>query len=341
MIKICLFGKHSNRTPFSYPEYRRIFESGFKYVLDPKHADILILGFTIDLDDAFDEVYLLQKNAPDLKIVVLSEEPLWDILWTQSYPLRQITFTKSGKYLTFYHLNHQNSKIFDFEKLPYFITTENKYFQLYQYAFSRNIKNNSGFYKNTWGNSRNQIAFVLEKRSNMIFAKKINKDLFCLSKFRSDLAEKFWGRDNALHLGQGWRENTIKRQNLLDWHFDKFTLLDGECKFISAIENCHQGNYLTEKLFDAYASMGIPVYFSLLSHQVNTIKVSDSYLNLNVLDVDFSYEKIQSFQINSSFLDAYVGAQLELHRLFSDFQVLMHERFRVAAEIKKELEHIL
>ena len=85
-MKICLLGKHSSRTPFSYSAYREYFsERGVIIESDPLNADYIIFGFKIDIAANTEILKEARKKNKKLKIVVLSEEPLWDTLWSSGF----------------------------------------------------------------------------------------------------------------------------------------------------------------------------------------------------------------------------------------------------------------
>ena len=81
-LKICLLGRHSHRLIFSYPAYKILFDAEFVYTNQIDKADIILFGFVIDINEYEDEILRAIKKNPDISLIVLSEEPLWDTLWS-------------------------------------------------------------------------------------------------------------------------------------------------------------------------------------------------------------------------------------------------------------------
>ena len=110
--------------------------------------------------------------------------------------------------------------------------------------------------------------------------------------------------------------------------------------FVSGIENTHCLNYVTEKIFDAFAVLGIPLYYGCPEHRVMHIVPMDSFLNLYGLSVQEAVGKIQSFVPNKLFVDQYREAQSRLADTFSSPMLLVRERKRIVNEIIFELNEI-
>ena len=122
-MNIYLLGKHSNRTPFSYSAYNDIFISkGVRFVSDILESDFIIVGFKVDLYENFNDINRAINVNSNLKVVVLSEEPLWDSLWSSGFDSKVGEIKKDGIILTYYNANHFTSDIFDFKKIPYFLS---------------------------------------------------------------------------------------------------------------------------------------------------------------------------------------------------------------------------
>jgi hypothetical protein len=107
---------------------------------------------------------------------------------------------------------------------------------------------------------------------------------------------------------------------------------------VSGIENTHQWNYVSEKIFDAFATMAIPLYFAGSFHAVNRLVSPESFLNLYGLSVDQAVEQICSFRPDNEFIDAYRASQTMLAKTFSQPKALVQERRRIVSEVISEIE---
>lgn len=339
MIKISLKGQRSNRTPFSYAEYKKLFIKNLEYTQKPEKADILIYSCFMDIQDDRKELKYIFTKRPDLKLVILSEEPLWDSLWSQNCFIKQGIVTIDNYDLPYTFLNHWTSKIYDFDKLPYFITTSDDFFSRYAFSFIRNCSFKPHHIKTLWKNAHNRLTFYAEFRDRREFDAYFPEyDVWGLSRYRTLIAQGV-NDDGVLRIGKHWGKSIV-RQLLPDWHLDKFVGLDQRSFIVSGIENTHQWNYITEKIFDAFATMGVPLYFAGSCHGITHIVPSQSYLNLYGLQVNDAIEKICSFTPDNEFIDAYHAAQSLLADTFSQPEFLMHERSRVVNEVTSELSKI-
>lgn len=336
--KIYLLGNHSNRTPFSYSSYKGLFSDFFEYVDLAEDADILILGFVIDIEPNLEIIKFCKLKKPDLKIVVISEEPLWDTLWSGNFNDVKQSRNFNGFVLDFTFLNHHNSNIFEFEKIPYFLTTSVDFLVRYRIVFSRNSKLTVKELKKIWSNASIDAAFFAEYRDTDKYEKSFPEyDIYALSKKRTNIAKDFRA-NKVVRVGQGWGAE-VKRQALPDWHLDKLAALDKNCKIISALENTHQKNYISEKIFDAYACLGVPIYCSSEFHAVSKFFPEKSYLNIFNNDFDLS-----NFDINSSSNDIfspeiYLEVQNDLSNLFSS-EAFFTEKQNVVGKICSYMDYL-
>ena len=333
--KIFIYGKHGNRTPFSYHEYRHLFLPYFDYVDQPEKAEYLIAGINSDFRENAKYVDKLLKSNPSLKLVVFSEEPLWDTLWSGDFQQPQGTIkcniNEEEIFLDYHVLNHVTSTIFEFESIPYFITTSNDYYIRYANLFSRNAKLNAMDFRHIWKYAQVRYAFFAAKRLKENFNVSFkNGSIVGLSQYRSLIASQL-KQDGVTREGQGWNKG-LKRQALADWHLDKLASLDNQSFIVSALENTHLSNYITEKLFDAFAVKAIPLYYAQSDHDVFRLAEEGSFINLAGLSVDDTLEKINSFTITKDFMDKYLYSQMRLSKLFLDSAIYLNERKRVVRE---------
>lgn len=338
-IKVNLFEKHSNRTPLSYKFYRNLLEKTMIYEKSVENTDCLITGFVRDFKENAQKIKRLIDKNGDLKLVVLSEEPFWDTVWGEDFQNKKsklvIKENSEKIILNYYNLNHITSRIFDFKYIPYFITTEDSYIQRYKKMFYRNSQLGKEHYLKVWQNAKKQYTFMMTRRVGKKFDVLYNdKKIFGLSRYRSLLCESLDTSETSCE-GKGWG-NSIQRQSLSDWHLDKLKKMDEKCYIVSALENTYVENYVTEKIFDAFAVQGIPLYYAQKDHRVFDLVNKGSFINLANLSIEKALKIIQEFEIDDQFIESYIDTQKKLYELFSNEKYLIFERQRIAEEIEKE-----
>jgi hypothetical protein len=339
MKKIYFKGQRSNRTPMSYPEYKKLFQRTIEYSLKPEDADFLIYSCFMDIQDDGKEIQRIFAQRPDIRLVILSEEPLWDSLWSKDCFSKKGSIQIGNHIYPYTYLNHWTTRIYDFEKIPYFITTCDDYFARYAFYFIRNSAFTKRDLKKLWQTAPNQIAFYAEFQDQPQFDIYFPEfDVWGLCRYRTLIAQGI-NIDGVVRIGKRWG-NTVVRQLLPDWHLDKLAGLDKRSIMVSGIENTHQWNYVSEKIFDAFATLGVPLYFAGSYHEASCIVPPGSFLNLYGLSVDDAIEKICSFRPDSEFIDTYCAAQSMLADTFSQPEFLVQERFRVVSEVISELSRI-
>jgi hypothetical protein len=261
--RIHLLGRHADRTPLSYSPYKHIASKYFTYSNSIFYADILILGFSVDIRS---HAFLIEKamaKNPGLKVVVLSEEPLWITKWSE-HSTNDAAETLSDKStgIPYMQLSCLNSKIFDDLPVPYFITTDEKYLARYQTMFWRNAGLSPIDLLDEWRNRPYKFAYIGECREDFNEAEisSPSQEGLPLSAYRTSLAKSI--KSNKYILGKGWGEYQLRRQQLPDWHSNKLALLNAKAVYVSAIENTYSKSYITEKPFDALASKSIPIVWA-------------------------------------------------------------------------------
>ncbi len=336
MTKVFLFGRHSKRIPFSYASYRSISEKFFQFVCRPDEADIIIAGFSKDFEDESELLLEVLHKKPSLKLAILSEEPLWDSLWSGEFWVPKGSLVIDGFHYQFDVLNHVTTRIYGFQKFPYFITTSDDYFVRYANLFRRNAQFSNRDILNVWKQALIRQAHFAEKRSGSSYEfANADLDMCGLSCFRSQIAERASGL-GVLRVGQGWGTET-KRQALPDWHLDKLVTLDLQSFIVSSIENTHQLDYISEKIFDAFAVLGIPLYVASPEHSIHRILPAGSFINLHGCSTGEAVNLIETFEPSADFLAAYREAQYCLAKLFTDIEGFWSERRRVVEQIVKAL----
>lgn len=337
---IHLLGRHSNRTPFAYPAYKNLFQRYFNYCDDPFSTDYIISGFDQDFRENGEVIESILSKNPKVKFAIVSEEPLWDTIWCKDpfnrCPKLQIKSKNTEIVLDYLQINHFTSNVFAFTKLPYFITTDDNYFSRYSMLFSRNSSLTQTSIEAIQKNAHIDVVFMAAKRTaaNLDFNNAENA-VFGLSRYRTLLAENL-PLMNKLIEGQGWEPLSAKRQLLTDWHLDKLATTDKQSRIISGIENTHTKHYISEKIFDAFATLSIPIYFADSNHAINKLVSTESFICLNNLDIDKSTNSISEVFNQKKPPKYYKDTQKMLHELFKQPAHLQSERLRIVNSIAEQ-----
>jgi len=329
-IKVALLGRHGNRTPLSYPAYEPFFAERFEMVKRLDDADLILTGFDLDLRENIETVARLRARKPGVRFAVVSEEPLWDTVWSKDFRDKTATLTEKGITVSYAVINHTNSTVFDFDRIPYFVTTTDEYSARYNHLFSRNAQLSAEAVVEQWQTAAIPAAFYAEKREDPRYdVKHADVGIQGLSVFRSQLSASCQ-RDGVVRVGAGWGE-TVKRQALADWHLDKLAALDRKAFLVSAIENTHQRSYVTEKIFDAFAVGGLPLYYAAPNHAVH--RLVRGFVNLHGSTPQEAADRIGKLSPSLDLAKAWVEAQEELAARFSDPALLAAERQRLAKSL--------
>ncbi|MCW8108056.1 glycosyltransferase family 10 [Alteromonas ponticola] len=336
-VNVFLTGKHANRTPMAYSEYKQIFRNFCNFVSRMEDADIVVLGFSVDLNGLSTSLQKLKKNREIPKILIISEEPLWDTLSGNDFRLQSDTFYLGGEPLKIWNFNHFTSDIFKFHKIPYFLTTESCYFSRYASLLSsRSSSFDSASLKLRLKSSQNRIVFLAQYRDEQKYEYKDELNhIYGLSIYRTQLALLSKGQDVSIS-GEGWNE-VGRRQLLTDWHIDKLFSLSDKVQLLSAIENVHDKNYITEKFFDAFIVGAIPIYLANPSHRIFEFTSSSAFINLWGKSPSESCDLLNNFKIDDFDFFEYEHTLNRLKRLFSNQENLHEERARVVWECMKAI----
>ena len=339
MKKIALMGPRANRMPLAYPVYRELFEKKFAYQQQPMDADILVYSCLMDMRADGDQIQQIFSRKPHMQMVLLSEEPLWDTLWSDGFQSRQCLLRAGTERYPYYFLNHFTTRIFDFEKIPYFLTTMDDYYARYASLFARNRATDAAALRSMWEQAPIRTAFYAEYRDDPQYdADYPRQDVQGLSRFRTQVAATLTGAGNVRR-GRGWQSDAM-RQALPDWHLDKLAALDRCAFMVSGIENTHQWNYISEKIFDAFAALAVPLYVGSPFHSILHLIPEGAFINLYGLTVAQAVAKIRAFEPDQTFIQHYCKAQDALATIFSQPDNLLRERRRVVAEVVSEFNAI-
>lgn len=339
-LRVFIYGRHKTRVVLNYEAYAPYFRNDVERVDDPKQADFLIVGFDTDLVQNSEEILKFVDQNPSLRLVVLSEEPLWDSIWSKQYKQKKSRLVIGGRELPVTTLNHVTSRIFDFDKIPYYVTTRDVYAQRYASLMGRGSDDAPSELLRRWSAAARQYASVAERREGDQYSvREPALDLVGLCSYRSELASALKAR-GGLCLGKGWHGDA-PRQALPDWHLDKLAQLDGQVFRLSALENTHLNNYITEKIFDAFCVGAYPVYYAGKGHRVRELVADSAFLNIYDMDAASAAHAVGAFEPGLSDAEAWLESRARIRGLFSQADALVAERARVAVEVKKELREIV
>lgn len=340
-IKVFFHGKHSNRTPLSYQPYLAHAKDYIDVVEDAAEADLILTGFNIDYTS---DTGALRKHKLDnykTKHVVFSEEPLWDVIWSKGYKDRNRTIESSISDIPYEFLNHMNTDIYAFDKVPYFITTDDKYFVRYGNLARRNAKMSPKDLLAHWSTTPTRSAFYAEIRDGKNYGVSfVEDDIYGLCPMRTSVARNC-KKGNIIRVGGGWPRTAKKRQALPDWHLDKLNELDNKVMIASAFENTHQKHYITEKIFDAFAVNAIPIYFASPNHRIHELFPDGGFINVFGMTGEEAAKHVDAFQPDEDFAKNYLKSQKRMAEMFSNPDLLVAERERLVKEFVKVAKDLI
>jgi len=340
MIKVFKTGRHAHRTPLSYPDLAPLFADCIQLVDTPAEADLYMFAHSMDFETAPRALVedWRQRRRP---VAILSEEPFWDTIWGQRPLQRQIRQETPFGALPVFQLNHCTTEIYHFEHIPYYLLTEHRFAQVYAPLFQRNAQLRASEWRAVFANCPSDLTFMFERRPeryhNVEWAE---ADLIGLCAWRTDLAEACtW--PGVARLGQSWQGGQT-RFELDDWHGDKLRQLDQNTRQMGALENTHHPDYITEKIFDAFAIGAQPVYFASAAHRIHSMGLpTESWVNLHGQTPDEAAETLNATTQDDTFIDALHDAQSALANLFEDPSFAVIERTRLRSAVLKTLEEVL
>lgn len=322
---LLLCGKHSNRTPAAYKIYKEALKSEGINVFTLNDIgevvpDFIVTGFHIDIPEIrpFYEKYLAINKS--LQVFVISEEPLWDLTWHSSPLKRKHTCKVTG--IDYEYINHFNSSLFNGLKIPYFITTETKYLARYITLLTDHCKLNPEELMKIWNSADYTLSCFVERREDAKYLKVSECGRFkTYSNFRSSLVSPLLEVDKVQVQGKGWYDDA-PRQMLPDWHADKLARCMKRSKFVMAIENVNAPSYMTEKYFDAVASLAIPLVVDC-----QTTTFLNYCKDLVYIGISHDYEgdllhNLKSFTVSEEFAERYLNNLKNIKKIISDKKII-------------------
>lgn len=339
-IRVCLAGKHSNRTPLAYEPFRKLARDRITLVETLRGADIMLTGFSADLREMAPALAAAQQKNPDLQLAVLSEEPLWDSIWNNDLMSRHQQMEVGSHRLDYHVFNHSNSAIFDFETIPYFLLTRTEFQARYGLLLARHAHLSPRALLQHWHSAPIPAAFYAEVRENPAYSKTWpEQEVAGLSVYRTELARGVT-LPGTLREGQGWRPGA-KRQALPDWHLDKIAALDMRARVVAAYENTHQASYISEKIFDAFVVGGIPAYYAAPGHRIHDLVPDAAMINTYGQSAAQAAERIAGFTPDFAFAEAWLETATRLQAQFSDLQAIAQDRRQITDRVLSALESCL
>ncbi|WP_299421868.1 exostosin family protein [uncultured Shimia sp.] len=336
---ICFFGNHSNRTPLSYPAFQQAVQGKFQIASDPTRADVIMTGYNVDFRENVEVYETISQNSPDTKFMVVSEEPLWDSLWSGGFSSQNRKAKCGDAEVDYVFLNHSNSEIYAFDKIPYFLLTNDDLLARYGLLIAPNCNLKPKELLDRWQNADISAAFIAERREGSKYTKNVPEHaVYTLSSYRSEIAAKTIG-DNVLREGKGWHSDK-PRQDLPDWHLDKLAALNGRVRVMSSFENTHQKDYISEKIVDAFVVGGIPTYFADKDHSIHKLVSPRCVINTFGKSADEGAKMISEVAPDLEMAEAWIETARYLRKTFTDHDAIVAERVRVAEAVLREVDKL-
>ncbi len=340
MIKVFKSGAHAHRSPLSYPALAPLFGDDIELVATPQEADLYLFAHSLDVEATSREVVedWRRRRRP---VVILSEEPFWDTIWGRKPLARDRVLETEFGALPVIQLNHHTSDIFAFDRIPYYLLTNHRFANAYGARFARNAALGATDWQARFDARPVDLTFMFERRPEPSPAVRWPQGgIIGLCSWRTRLAETCT-QGAVERLGQSWQGGR-NRFDLDNWHMDKLTRLDGRARLLAAFENTHQPDYITEKLFDAYACGALPLYFASPRHRIHGLGLSpDAWINLFDLSPVDAAARITQIEFTPERFEAYAQAQNHLAQLFGDPGIWVQERLRLRRTVLAALTDIV
>lgn len=335
MINVLLHGDHWNRQPLAYAPIRERLAGRVQLVETAEEADLALCAHPQDLVRHGRDLGEKLARRPSLRAVLLSQDPAVDLAAMAQPFVKYQTWSPSGGGPGFGYavLNHFTCDIFDTQALPYRLLCDTRFLQHYRPLFDRNAGLSAADWKAHWRDVVWDAAFLSDAPPPPV------EEL-------ADAEREIWGLAGlSLRIGRhckgphvlreikGSDDDIPEGQDQGDWHAAELARLDFKCRHVSAIESVHQRNYVTERIYDAFAVGAVPLYIATKDHAVTGFVGKDSWRNLAPRLPGKSAQKSQPFdakaQPGEKIVKAYVETQAHLASLVS-----------TPALIEAELDHL-
>lgn len=338
-ITILLSGGYRNRNPLAYHAIRHELGARVALVDDPADAQILLISHFKDLELFGAEIAGALRRWPGLRLVMLSEEPFWDSCWMPDPFGRRQHIVLGSRSFDCTVLNHTTTRIFEAARIPYFLLTDPRYMHHYRPLLARNAGWGAQEWVRQFRDAPNDAVFVMARRLSPALARAHRGDaLRGLSVWRTRFARSCTG-PRVARIGAGWDAGP-PRQDLPDWHADKLARFDLATRYMGAFENTHHAEYVTEKIWDAFAVGAIPLYVAGAGHAVFRLIGADGWLNFHA-----QLREAPSFDarraVDPDFAAAYARLQERLALLFGDHAAIAAEYDRLCSALLAELAAVV
>jgi hypothetical protein len=339
MIRVYLSGAHAMRTPLSYAALKPLFDDAVTLVDRPSAADLYVFAHILDIQDARRDL-IMDWRARKRPVVLLSEEPFWDTIWGRRPLERHIYVQTRFGDLPVEVISHQTSNLFHFDHIPYYLLTNHRFANTYRHRFARNAERSADDWLACFRTRALDVSFMFERRPERYhWVQWPEADLIGLCSWRTELAEACSGK--VERLGQSWQGGATRFQ-LSNWYLDKLVRLDGRARMVGAIENTHQPDYITEKVFDAFACGSVPLYYASPTHGVHDLGLPEkSWVNLYGMTPVEAAHTVAAQSVDTEVVDAFRDAQNTLKSLLCDTAVWVKERARLREALLTELNSVL
>tara|TARA_R110000787_G_scaffold277172_1_gene386368 strand:- start:11832 stop:14861 length:3030 start_codon:yes stop_codon:yes gene_type:complete len=340
-IRIYHLGPRAARSPLGYSVFERLAGNRITRAKTPADADIVLTGWNRDLAENPELLAQGFAKNPDLRCMVISEEPLWDTVWSGGYVARDRPFECAGKLHSYRYLNHVNSKIFEFEHVPYFLLTAAHFAPRYISMLGRYAQMRPSELLRRWQQAPVVAAFMAEYRDDPVFDfSDPANGVRGLCRYRTQVAQATHD-PQTLRIGLGWPETEIRRQDLPDWHLDKITRLQGQVRLCAAYENTHVRSYITEKPFDAFAIGAMPVCYASPDHRLHELIAPGAMINTYDQSPETAAAWIGGYTPDISNAESWLETAAALRGRFMQANALAAERQRITEEVLREINVFL
>ena len=337
VIRVCALGDYAHRQPLAYPQIRAACCADLRLVDRPEAADLVVVAHSKDLDRHADRLAAL---SADQRIVLLSEEPFWDTVWGHDPLQRDLQHPTQSGALAVRQLNHHTSPIFAFQEIPYFLLTETYFATRYGLWFSETARVTPAKWEDHFRQMSGHAAFIMAHRQSPRYDLSFPEtELRSLCNERTALAEACAG-PGVLCQGQRWQD-TPPRQTLVDWHLDKFLQLKNQFRYVGAIENTHAAQYVTEKIFDAWAVGAIPLYMAGPTHRIHDLALPGSWLNMMDVPRQEVAAHLSTTTQTPEFCETYSAQHQALAARFGSDEIWQAELKRLRGAIVQEFTRVL
>ncbi len=335
----------TRRTPFHRTPFRELFSRRVRFVEAPHQAHVLVAGSEQDLREHAGMLGKLMKERPDTRVVVVSEVPAVHTNPTGNtgqkgdLSLKERRFTHPDVSFTYRLLDHETSRIFHFDNIPYELLTNEDLLPLYQRHLTRWTGMKAGELLEHWKPAPVSVAFFADR---LVTEDKDENDGDGdgggrgNGSYRTRVAENVVG-ERVLKVGKGW-DDEPEPWSAAHEHLGKLVTLDGRVRLLSSYESTHHMHHVSKNVFDALAVGAIPIYFAGPGHRVFEIIAPECLLNTFGLSPEDAARKIRAFEPDLACAEAWLETAARLCRTLNNIPVVIGERRRVVDTCVEELD---